>query len=170
MSDSEGSYTRTFQTAILEFTVYSFIGWSYETVLTSAVQGSFADRGLLRLPVCPIYGFSALLVLMLLKGIKNPAAIFFVGGAALTLTELAASYLLEAVGLSLWDYNGWAFNFQGRIALVSSLIFAALCLLLVKLLHPLLGRLFARLSFGTLTAVSALLLAAMLLDLITVLI
>ncbi|MCI9408751.1 MAG: hypothetical protein HFJ89_02935 [Oscillospiraceae bacterium] len=28
---------------VLEFTAYSFIGWIYETILTSAVRGHFAD-------------------------------------------------------------------------------------------------------------------------------
>ena len=28
---------------VLEFTAYSFIGWVYETILTSAVRGHFAD-------------------------------------------------------------------------------------------------------------------------------
>ena len=170
MSVSERKRSGGLRTAFLEFIVYSFIGWCYETILTSVVWGRFADRGLLHLPICPIYGFSALLMLIILKRIKNPAAIFLLGGAALTLIELAASYLLEALGFSLWDYSGWAFNFQGRIALVSSLIFAALCVLLMKLLHPLLQRLFARLKAAQLSVLSALLLAAILIDLITVLI
>lgn len=122
---------------ILEFTAYSFIGWAYETVLTSAVWGRFAERGWLHLPICPIYGFCALALLLILRKIKNPLLIFLAGTAVTTAAELAASYVLDLfIDDPLWDYDNWAFNFQGRIALGSSLIFGVLCVLLVKVLHP----------------------------------
>lgn len=122
---------------VLEFTAYSFIGWLYETILTSAVWGRFAERGWLHLPICPIYGFCAMALLLIFRRIKNPALIFVVGTAVTTAAELAASYIVwELADSRLWDYDNWAFNFQGRIALGSSLIFGVLCVLLIKVLHP----------------------------------
>ena len=121
---------------ILEFTAYSFIGWAYETVLTSAVWGRYAERGWLHLPICPIYGFCALALLLILRKIKNPFLIFLAGTAVTTAAELAASYVLDLfIDDPLWDYDNWAFNFQGRIAL-GSIIFGVLCVLLMKVLHP----------------------------------
>lgn len=120
-----------------EFVLYSFIGWIYETVLTSIVWGEFAERGFLHLPLCVIYGFSALLLIFLLRKIKSAPLIFLAGGGIVTAIELAASYVLEAFGQRLWDYEDWALDFQGRISLGSSLIFGMLCLILMKLLHPL---------------------------------
>lgn len=129
--------TKKLSAWILEFTAYSFIGWAYETILTSAVWGRFADRGWLHLPICPIYGFCAMVLLLILRRIKNPALIFVVGTIVTTAAELAASYVLDLfIDDPLWDYNNWAFNFQGRIALGSSLIFGVLCVLLIKVLHP----------------------------------
>lgn len=129
--------TKKLSALVLEFTAYSFIGWAYETILTSAVWGRFADRGWLHLPICPIYGFCAMALLLIFRKMKNPAIIFAVGTIITTAAELAASYILEHfTGERLWDYDSWAFNFQGRIALGSSLIFGVLCLLLAKVLHP----------------------------------
>lgn len=123
--------------SVLEFTAYSFIGWAYETILTSAVWGRFAERGWLHLPICPIYGFCALALLLILRRIKNPFLIFLAGTAVTTAAELAASYVVwDLADSRLWDYDNWAFNFQGRIALGSSLIFGVLCVLLIKVLHP----------------------------------
>lgn len=122
---------------VLEFTAYSFIGWLYETILTSAVWGRFADRGWLHLPICPIYGFCAMALLLIFRRMKSTVLIFAVGTAVTTAAELAASYVLDLfIDAPLWDYNNWAFNFQGRIALGSSLTFGVLCVLLVKVLHP----------------------------------
>ncbi len=44
---------------IMVFTVSSFLGWLYETVLTSVRWETFAERGFLQLPICPIYGVGA---------------------------------------------------------------------------------------------------------------
>lgn len=129
--------TKKLSALVLEFTAYSFIGWAYETILTSAVWGRFADRGWLHLPICPIYGFCAMALLLIFRRMKSPALIFVVGTAVTTAAELAASYVLNLfIDDPLWDYNNWAFNFQGRIALGSSLIFGALCVLLIKVLYP----------------------------------
>lgn len=122
---------------VLEFTAYSFIGWLYETILTSAVWGRFADRGWLHLPICPIYGFCAMVLVLTLGKLKSVPLIFVLGTFIATAAELAASYMLDLfIDDSLWDYDSWAFNFQGRIALGSSLIFGVLCVLLIKVLHP----------------------------------
>lgn len=122
---------------VLEFTAYSFIGWVYETVLTSIVWGKFAERGVMRLPLLPIYGFCSLLMILLLGRIKSIPLLFFLGGGIITALELAASYILEyLVPYRLWDYSDRALNFDGRISLFSSIIFGMLCILLVRVLHP----------------------------------
>lgn len=150
---------------ILEFTAYSFIGWVYETVLTSAVWGRYAERGWLHLPICPIYGFCALALLLILCKIKNPFLIFLVGIAVTTAAELAASYVLDLfIDDPLWDYDNWAFNFQGRIALGSSLIFGVLCVLLMKVLHPAAEYLADKIGGRALKINAAITLAAILAD------
>lgn len=125
---------------IIEFVFFGFVGWTYETVLTSISWGRFADRGWLHLPILPIYGFCGLAILLVLHKVKSVPLIFVFGTLFTTAAELASSYIIELfTDKRLWDYDSWAFNFQGRISLVSSLIFGVLCVLLIKVLHPFAG-------------------------------
>ncbi len=152
----------------IEFTLCGFAGWLYETVLTSAVLGEFAQRGVLHLPVLPIYGFGGLALTPLLKNKRVPA-VFLWGTALCTAIELAASYFLELFTPNrLWAYDSWPLNFDGRISLFSSLIFGALCVFLVKVLHPFACRLTEKAGSRALKAAS-LLPAAMLADLAAIL-
>lgn len=153
----------------IEFVLYSFIGWVYETVLTSVVWGHFADRGMLHLPICPIYGFCALALLLMFHKIKSVPAIFALGTVLTTGAELAASYVLEwFTDERLWDYDNWAFNFQGRIALGSSLIFGTLCVILIKLLHPGLVHILDKISGRKIKIFAVVIVAVILADLAAV--
>ena len=80
---------------VIEFVFYGFIGWLYETILTSAVWGRFAERGWLHLPICPIYGFCAMALLLIFRKEKSVPKIFVLGTLFTTAAELAASYLLD---------------------------------------------------------------------------
>lgn len=152
---------------LLEFTAYSFIGWVYETVLTSVVWGKFAERGVLHLPLLPIYGFCSLLLILLLGRIKNIPLLFFLGEGVITALELAASYILESIlGCRLWDYSDWALNFDGRISLFSSIIFGILCVLLVRVLHPAAEKIYQKAKPRTIIISAAICLIFILADLI----
>lgn len=157
---------------IIEFTAYSFIGWLYETALTSAVWGRFAPRGwLLHLPICPIYGFCALILLFIFQKVKGALPVFVLGTLITTAAELAASYILDNfIDDPLWDYNSWAFNFEGRIALGSSLIFGVLCLLLIKVLHPFAGFILGKAGGRTLNIAAVIILVMILADAVVTLI
>ncbi len=150
---------------ILEFVLYGFIGWTYETVITSISWGHFADRGWLHLPICPIYGFCAFFLLLILGRLKSIPLIFLAGTAVTTAAELAASYLLEIfTDERLWDYYDWKFNFDGRVSLFSSLIFGAMCVLLIKVLHPAALRFAEKLPSPVLIGAAAVMLAAIFAD------
>ena len=123
---------------VIEFTVCAFIGWLYEEGLELAVYHDYSDRGVLHLPLLPIYGFGGLLLVLLYRKHNSAPFVFVTGAAVSTLLELAASYPLEqALGYLPWDYSDWVCNFEGRISLPSALIFGGLALLLVKAVHPL---------------------------------
>lgn len=127
---------------VIEFTVCAFCGWLYEEGLELAVNHAYADRGVLHLPLLPIYGFGGLLVVWLFRRNHHPAFVFVVSTLATTVLELAASYPLERMlGYLPWYYGEWVLNFEGRISLFSSLIFGGLALLLVNAVHPLCRRL-----------------------------
>ncbi len=122
---------------VIEFVLCGFCGWLYEEGLELAVNHAYADRGLLHLPVLPIYGFGGLLLVWLFRKHNHPAFVFAVSTVVTTVLELAASYPLEkALGYLPWWYGEWPLNFEGRISLLSSLLFGVLALLLVNLVHP----------------------------------
>lgn len=129
-----------------EFLCWSFIGWLYEITLTLIAYGRYEDRGMLHLPFCPIYGFCGLIVLLTLGRIENKALFFAASTVMITVIEYAVSYILDkCFNLWLWDYFGWKFNLNGRVALGSSLIFGALSLLMIKVLHPCADKIYAKL-------------------------
>lgn len=126
---------------IAEFTVCAFCGWLYEILLEFAVYHAYTDRGLLHLPICPIYGVFGMILLLLFRRHNSAVIVFTVSTVLTTLLELGSSYLLQyTIGWVPWDYSDWAWNFEGRISLPSSLIFGVLSLILVKAVHPLMRK------------------------------
>ena len=59
------------QKLVLYFVIYSFLGWILETIFALFVLGKFVKRGFLYGPVCPIYGFGAVLIILTLKKFKG---------------------------------------------------------------------------------------------------
>lgn len=126
-------------TYMIEFTVCALIGWLYEEALELIVCHAYSDRGVLHLPLLPIYGFGGLLVIFLYRKKTHSALfVFFSSMIATTVLELAASYPIEHfLGHLPWYYGAWPLNYEGRISLISSILFGLLALLLVKAVHPL---------------------------------
>ena len=123
---------------VIEFTACALCGWLYEEGLELAVYHAYADRGVLHLPLLPIYGFGSLLLVLLYQKHDSVPFVFVTSTLVTTVLELGASYLLERLlGYIPWDYSAWPLHFEGRISLLSSLIFGGLALLLVKGVHPL---------------------------------
>lgn len=125
---------------IIEFSVCALCGWLFEEGLELLVYHAYADRGALHLPLLPIYGFFGLILAALFPTKTNIPAVFCISAAVTTVLELCSSYLLEHFGYRLWDYSAWPLHFEGRISLLSSLIFGAMAVLLVKCIHPLMRR------------------------------
>ena len=94
------------QKIILYFVIYSFLGWILETIFAIFVLGRFVKRGFLYGPVCPIYGFGAIILIESLKKIKtNTVGKFFISMIAFTIFEYVVSVVLESLfGLRWWNY------------------------------------------------------------------
>ncbi len=123
------------------FIAYSFAGFLLETAFAWLTGGTAGRKGLLVLPLCPVYGAGACLVLALTAPVRGePPAVFLVGGLAATAAEyLAALYHEKALGVSFWDYGDLPGSVQGRVCLPFSLAWGVLSLGLVYWLHPLLS-------------------------------
>jgi uncharacterized membrane protein len=133
------------------FLVYAFFGWVYESIWCDVIyhRRGFHNHGVLFGPWLPLYGFGFFIILgifRLLK-IKKPVPTFIVGGLIATVAELIASYVIEAtVGHSMWSYQGYPLNFDGRIALVPSLMFGLLITAAMCLIQPAIMKLQAKLG------------------------
>lgn len=131
--------------AVVLFTFCGMCGWVYETAVTSYLWGHFAERGFLHIPVLPIYGVFAFLMLPLFKKHNGWLTVFFGGMAFTTALELICSYLIEWVlGKGLWSYKSWDFNYDGRISLYSSLVFGVFAVILIKLALPMIRKLYEK--------------------------
>ncbi len=141
---------------ILEFLVFAFIGWTYETIYTSIAWGRFAERGFLHLPICPIYGFFSFFIILTLGKLKfNVPILYILCTACIGLLEYIASYILEkCFNLELWNYSYMKFDINGRVSVVICLIFGAACIFLLKILHPKLYKLFNKTSSKNLKIIS----------------
>ena len=130
------------QKMLLYFFIYAFLGWVLETIYCVVTLGVFNKRGFLYGPVCPIYGFGAVLLIQCLKNTKtNTIGKFFIAMISFTVFEYIASVVLEDLfGLRWWDYTNEAFNFQGRISLAFSLAWGIIGILFVEKLHPFVKR------------------------------
>ena len=121
------------------FMIYSFLGWVTEIIFQTIKEGHFINRGFLRGPVCPIYGFGLLLVIHFLEPLKSNLLILFIGSVIFTtLLELATGYVLEKIfSIRWWDYSKEKFNLNGYICLGFSIIWGLACVFVINIIHPL---------------------------------
>ena len=121
----------------LWFLLYSFVGWLWETVLNIVMKKRFVDRGILNGPICPIYGFGALLAIYALPGEHSVVAIFLSSGVLCCTLEYFTSWAIEKLfHMRLWDYSGKPFNINGRVYLNGFLFFAAGCTVVKLWVQP----------------------------------
>lgn len=120
------------------FVIYAVLGWVVEVCFCSIKTGSFVNRGFLNGPVCPIYGFGMVAVLVCLWPLRNSMFVLYVGAVVLTSAlELTTGWVLKKLfHTSWWDYSDMRFNLGGYICLRFSLIWGVGATLVVKLIHP----------------------------------
>ena len=150
----------------LYFILYSFLGWCCETVYCSVIQRRWVNRGFLNGPLCPVYGFGALLVLFLLRDVRHSFTALFLSGMVVTsVLEYLTSYILEKLfHMHWWDYSHMRFNLNGRVCLLNSCEFGLLSVFVVMFLHPAVTGLVGKVPAAVRAAAAALLLAAVLSD------
>lgn len=118
--------------------IYSFFGWVVETTYTSTLNLSFQDRGFLTLPFIPIYGFGALIAVVLLEPFSNNVILVFLLSVFLTsLLEYITSFLMDEIfHMRWWDYSDRFLNIKGRICFMNSMMFGILSVFLLHFIHP----------------------------------
>ena len=123
---------------ILYFFIFAFLGWILETFYSLYVLGHFTKRGFLYGPICPIYGYSAVIMLTILKKYKNNSIkLFLYSFIIFSAFEYAVSFLLDALfAAHWWDYTQDFFNLNGRISIFYSFAWGIIAILFINHLFP----------------------------------
>jgi len=155
-----------FSQLLLSLAIYSFLGWVAEVLFVFVGQQKLENRGFLTGPFVPIYGFGAAAMILLVQPyVENPFLVFLASVVIASVLEYVTSFLLDKLfHVRLWDYSGKRFNLHGRICLENSMLFGALGLLLLYVIHPVVTDLLRPLPGAAVIAVAWSLLGIVLVD------
>ena len=78
-----------------------------ETIYSLMVLGHFTKRGFLFGPICPIYGFGAILMILFIsKYKKNSFKLFIASAFIFSAFEYVVGFALDAIfAAKWWDYT-----------------------------------------------------------------
>ena len=126
------------QIYIIYFFLFAFLGWLMETIYGFIVLGHFTKRGFLYGPLCPIYGYGALILIIFSgKYRSNSLKLFTYSAVIFSVFEYLASYALEVLFHSYWwDYTNDFFNLNGRISLLYSFAWGIIAIIFVGHIYP----------------------------------
>lgn len=126
----------------LYFFVYGFLGWCTEVAYAAVKEGKFVNRGFLNGPICPVYGIGVGVVVQFLTPVENNLVLLYITSTLLvTVIEGITGYLLEKIFHNKWwDYSNQPLNIGGYVCVMFSLIWGVFCVLIVKVIHPLIHK------------------------------
>ncbi len=150
----------------LLFMLYSIAGWMIEVIVVGIEKKKFINRGFFIGPYCPIYGFSAVMMILLLGRYQNDPFVLFVLSLVLcTFFEYITSYIMEKMfNARWWDYSDKTLNINGRVCLENSVFFGILGCGLIMFVNPFITNVFANIPDNTIDIFSAILLIVFVVD------
>jgi len=130
-------YLYTWYQWLLFFFIYCFIGWIIESTYVSVRSLHFVNRGFLRLPLLPLYGSGAIIMLWLSIPVQgNLFLVFLFGMLGASALEYVTGYAMERLfKMKYWDYSNNPFNLNGYVCLTNSIAWGFLTLLLTEVIH-----------------------------------
>lgn len=119
------------------FYIYSFLGWCFESAEVSIRTKRLVNRGFMRGPFLPLYGSGATMMLAVSMPFADNLLLTYVAGCiGATALEYVTAVIMEALfNVRYWDYSYRRFNFQGRICLVSTLLWGFFTILMTRVIH-----------------------------------
>ena len=145
-------YDYSFLQWLAFFYIYSFFGWIFESCYVSILKHRFVNRGFLRLPLLPLYGSGAVMMLWVsLPFREHPALVWLSGVIAATALEYVTGFVMERLFcVKYWDYSNKKFQLDGYICLSSSIAWGFLTILLTEYIHQPIARLVLGVSYPVL--------------------
>lgn len=118
------------------FFLFCNIGWVQESTIESLYRRRWINRGFLRGPYIPIYGFGGVTILLCCMPFReNGFLVYFVGMLACTTLEYFVGWFMETIfHKQFWDYSMLKITYKNRISLLSSLFWGLLSLFMVYIL------------------------------------
>lgn len=134
----------TIEIYFLLFISYAFLGWCMEVTCKFIQYKKFINRGFLIGPYCPIYGWGALAITILLKRYMEDSLVLFVMSTLIcSIIEYLTSYFMEKkYHARWWDYSNKKFNINGRICLETLIPFGILGVAIMYGTNPILFKLY----------------------------
>ena len=153
----------------LLFMTYSILGWILEVSCKLVEKKKFINRGFLIGPYCPIYGWGALMMTLLLKKYLNDIFTLFIMNILIcSILEYFTSYFLEVIFKSRWwDYSNKKFNINGRICLETMIPFGLFGLLVMYVINPIIFNILNMIPISIIYFISIVLFLLLLIDTIT---
>lgn len=130
-------YTYTWYQWLLFFFIYCFIGWIIESTFVSVKSGHFVNRGFLRLPLLPLYGSGAIIMLWAsLPFQDNLLLVFLSGMVGASALEYVTGWAMERLfKMKYWDYSDQPLNVNGYICMGTSIAWGFLTIVLTEFIH-----------------------------------
>ena len=120
------------------FIVFAFIGWLIETAFSYYSLGHFTKRGFLYGPLCPIYGWGAIILIIFFSTYRRKnLKLFILAAIIFSFFEYMVGYALDALfSLKLWDYTNEFMNLNGRISIFYSFAWGIIAILVINFIYP----------------------------------
>ncbi|KFZ26590.1 MAG: hypothetical protein KQ78_01179 [Candidatus Izimaplasma bacterium HR2] len=132
------------------FMAYSILGWFWETPYVSFSEKKYINRGFLRGPYIPIYGFACLTIILsmsIFRNLDDSIFLIIIQIIFISLVSVIWEYF-TSLGLEIafktrwWDYSDHKFNLQGRVALDYTILFGIGGYLLWRFINPIIDGLY----------------------------
>ena len=130
-------YEYTWYQWLTFFFIYCFFGWIFESTYVSIKTKHLVNRGFLRLPLLPLYGSGAVMMLWVSLPFRDSLVLTYLSGVAgATVLEYVTGYVMELLfKVRYWDYSSQRFNVKGYICLSSSIAWGFLTIFLTEVVH-----------------------------------
>lgn len=129
----------SFREIAFMFVLFCNIGWVQESIIESLYHRRPINRGFLKGPYIPIYGFGGLFLLLCCTPFReNGFFVYVIGLISCTILEYFVGWFMETVfHKQFWDYSMMNFTYKNRISLVSSMFWGVMGLFMVYILQGL---------------------------------